>query len=122
MKKQLTAILGGAAVLAVFSGAALAANKAPETIMRANCGTCHGQLGEGGFSWVNPKKDAPRIAGKSTGNIKETARKGEVPEMPAFPPQEINDTELNNLANYIAACRSDDKNQKKLLGFSGINL
>ena len=101
MKKQLTAILGGAAVLAVFSGAAPAANKAPETIMRANCGTCHGQLGQGGFSWVNPKEDAPRIAGKSTGNIKETARKGEVPEMPAFPPQEINDTELNNLANYI---------------------
>ena len=38
MKKQLTAILGGAAVLAVFSGAAPAANKAPETIMRAKYG------------------------------------------------------------------------------------
>lgn len=80
---------------------ALAA-KAPETIMRANCASCHGQYGEGGYpSWIEPSQESMRIAGRSKSSIKKWAREGRLPEMPAFPAQEISDAELDDLATYV---------------------
>jgi len=46
MKKWFVSPLMGLFVFAAFAGGAWAA-KAPETIFRANCGSCHGQKGEG---------------------------------------------------------------------------
>lgn len=78
------------------------AAKAPETIMRANCASCHGELGEGGYaSWIDPSQESMRIAGRSKSSIKKWVREGRVPEMPAFPAQEISDAELDALATYI---------------------
>src|SRR3990170_2908073 len=88
--------------LVAFTDTALAADKPPEQIMRANCASCHGQNGEGGHpSWIDPSEDSMRIAGRSVKSLKGWVRKGRIPVMPAFPAQEINDTELDALARYI---------------------
>jgi len=103
MKKLHVVPLAGAiAAMAAFSGAALAA-KAPETIMRANCGSCHGQKGEGGTSWIDTSQRAFNIAGRSKSSIVRWTRDGRRPEMPSFPVQEINDAELSALATYVNA-------------------
>jgi len=107
MKKSYATILGGAIAMVALSGVAITANaaypteKSPEQIMRANCGSCHGQQGEGGTSWVDPSQRAFNIAGRSARSIKRWTRDGRLPEMPAFPAQEISDNELTALANYI---------------------
>jgi DNA-binding beta-propeller fold protein YncE len=75
--------------------------KAPEEIMRANCGSCHGQLGEGGTSWITGR-NAFTIGGTSTKRIKKWVRRGRAPDMPAFPYQEISNSELDDLATYIS--------------------
>lgn len=75
--------------------------KSPEQIMRANCGTCHGEKGEGGTSWIDQNKRAFAIAGRTIRSIKQWAREGRQPEMPSFAHQEISDDELDNLATYI---------------------
>lgn len=76
--------------------------RAPSAIYRANCGTCHGPMGGGGTSWIDPAYLAPPIAGASTAWIKGIARVGRIPAMPAFPEQEISDEELAHLAAYIS--------------------
>ena len=101
MKRSFITFLGGAIAMVALSGAAYAADKSPEQIMRANCGSCHGQKGEGGTSWVDTSQRAFNIAGRSARSIKRWARDGRPPEMPAFPAQEINTSELNALADYI---------------------
>ena len=107
MKKSYATFLGGAIAMVALSGVAITANaaypteKSAATIMRANCASCHGQKGEGGTSWVDPSQRAFNIAGRSVSSIKRWTRDGRLPEMPAFPVQEISDTELTALANYI---------------------
>lgn len=76
-------------------------DKSPEAIMRANCGTCHGVNGEGGFSWVESWWPAPAIAGYPPGFLRSTVRSGRPAVMPAIPEQEITDAELDALAHYI---------------------
>ena len=107
MKQSHFALLGGAIAMVALSGVAITANaayptnKSPEQIFRANCGSCHGQKGEGGASWVN-NQAAPRIAGFMMGMMFDRAvRSGFPPQMPAFPAQEINGTELSNLRQYV---------------------
>ena len=101
MKQSHFALLGGVIAMAALSGAAVAADKPPEQIFRANCQTCHGQKGAGGASWIN-NQAAPRIAGFMMGMMFDRAvRSGFPPQMPAFPVQEINGTELSNLRQYV---------------------
>jgi YVTN family beta-propeller protein len=76
--------------------------RAPQALFRANCATCHGQFAGGGTSWIDPSYPAPPIATTSPAFIKGIARAGRIAAMPAFPPQEISDEELNLLANYIS--------------------
>lgn len=93
----ITALLG----LTIVPIAVQAADKLPEQIFRANCASCHGQLGEGGFSWIDPSQRAFDIAGRSTSSITKFVRTGRIPAMPAFSNNEINDTELGALADYV---------------------
>jgi|GEM_PF-3717480 len=75
--------------------------KTPGEIMRANCGTCHGNVGEGGWSWVDPTWPAPTIAGYPANPLGWHVRNGHAPMMPAIPEQEISEEELAALALYI---------------------
>lgn len=101
----LRVLLAAAVILGVIllqAGAREALAKNPETIMRANCSTCHGKKGEGGKSWITGKP-APKIAGMAQATIETAIRTGVAPHMPAFPVREISETEKSNLADYIAA-------------------
>lgn len=107
-KRLLTLFMVGTVALAMMFISSLfvmdeaQAAKSPETIMRANCASCHGELGEGGYaSWIDPSQTSMRIAGRSKNSIKTWVRNGRLPEMPAFPAQEISDAELDALATYI---------------------
>ena len=101
MNKRFTPLIAGTFAITALTGAALAADKTPETIFRANCGTCHGQKGAGGTSWINTQA-APKIAGyMSRMMFQSHVRNGFPPQMPAFPSQEINSTELTNLFQYV---------------------
>ncbi len=75
--------------------------KTPGEIMRANCGTCHGNVGEGGWSWVDPIWPAPALVGYPSAALGAHVRNGHAPMMPAIPVQEISDEELTALALYI---------------------
>lgn len=81
--------------------AGYAADKPPEQIFRANCSTCHSENGEGGRSWIDPSVRATQISGRSPSLLKKWVRAGRLPQMPAFGINEINDTELDALANYV---------------------
>ena len=83
MKKWFVSPLMGLFVFAAFAGGAWAA-KAPETIFRANCGSCHGQKGEGGTSWIDTSQRAFNIAGRSKSSITRWTRDGRRPEMPSL--------------------------------------
>lgn len=114
-KRFISLLMAGVAVFAMMLLSSFLimdeaqAAKAPETIMRANCASCHGELGEGGYpSWIDPSQESMRIAGRSKSSIKKWVRDGRPPEMPAFPDQEINGTESNDgvdeldaLATYV---------------------
>jgi mono/diheme cytochrome c family protein/DNA-binding beta-propeller fold protein YncE len=76
--------------------------RSPEAIFRANCATCHGPQGTGGTSWIDPARHAPWIAGWPVGFIRWRVRTGSIPQMPAFPEQEISDAELAELARYVS--------------------
>src|SRR3990172_12548851 len=105
MKRSFITILGGAIAMVALSGVAITANaaypteKSPEQIMRANCGSCHGQQGEGGTSWVDPSQRAFNIAGRSARSIKRWTRDGRPPEMPALPPHQLTDNQLTTPPN-----------------------
>lgn len=71
-------------------------------IMRANCGTCHGVEGQGGYSWVDPTWFAPELAGVTEAVVKTMVRMGRPPAMPMIPEHEVSETELTALAAYIA--------------------
>ncbi|MBI5363322.1 MAG: c-type cytochrome [Planctomycetes bacterium] len=75
--------------------------RAPEAIFRANCATCHGALGMGGVSWVDPTRFASQVAGDPTAYIAWRVRNGILPVMPAFPMHEISDEELDLLVDYV---------------------
>jgi YVTN family beta-propeller protein len=77
------------------------APREPEVLYRANCSSCHGGMGTGGVSWVDPTRVAPPIAGDPTGFIGARVRAGRVPSMPSFPSQEISDEELELLVAYV---------------------
>ena len=75
-------------------------------IFAAACATCHGRDGLGGVTWIKndptDKWTAPKIAGKSLSMIKSKVRNGSNNgRMPAFGPEEITATELNNLASWL---------------------
>jgi YVTN family beta-propeller protein len=70
------------------------------TRFRANCASCHGQLGAGGHSWINEAL-APWIAGHEPDRIRAAVRAGRLPHMPAFHVDEIDDELLDALAAYV---------------------
>lgn len=99
----LIVLMTAVGIVVTLPGTVLAA-KTPQDIMRANCASCHGELGEGGYpSWVDPSQTSMRIAGRSKGSIIQWTRNGRLPEMPAFPVQEISDAEVDALATYVNA-------------------
>lgn len=77
--------------------------KAPETIFRANCASCHGEKGAGGTSWIDSSRSAPNIqgCGGMMCSVTNAVRNGFLPHMPAFGKWEINDSELSALSTYV---------------------
>ena len=78
-------------------------NHSAAVIFVAKCATCHNISGLGGVTWIKndpgDKWVAPQIAGLSISMIKSKVRNGaNNGRMPAFGPEEITDSELNNLA------------------------
>jgi cytochrome c553 len=75
---------------------------APERIIAANCGTCHGFDLMGGTSWVNGES-TNQIAGLDVRRIISVARSGLLDtSMPAFGRPRLTDAELAELARYIS--------------------
>lgn len=71
--------------------------KRGKEVFDTNCYSCHLQ-GEGGMAPALNNKPLPKFL------IKFQVRNG-LGEMPAFPEQDISDSELEDLANYVVALR-----------------
>lgn len=76
--------------------------RTPEALFRANCATCHGDLGQGGSnSWIDGAA-APTIAGVTAHHVVGAVRMGRLPSMPSFPEAAIGREELTRLALYVS--------------------
>lgn len=66
-----------------------------KAIFEANCNACHPGGGQG---------VGPDIRGKDPNAVKQQVRNGGK-NMPAFPPSQINDEQLNDLAAYVKSLK-----------------
>lgn len=98
-----TSLLSGSASAQMGGGGGMGGDMAKGAeIFRANCSSCHGDKGEGGKkSWIDNATTAPTIAGMGGMMIQNAVRNGFAPQMPAFPHQEISDTELQSVMQYV---------------------
>ncbi len=107
-KRQLAIYLIVAIVWVVgyvgFAEASAIQTQTPDKIFAASCSTCHGAQGLGGRSWIN-NVNAPRIAGLmmiTDTQARTMIRNGSDNRgMPGFGPEEITNTELNNLVSWL---------------------
>ncbi len=87
-------------------------NSAGKAIFADNCAPCHQIGGEGKIGFFPNLTDDDWMYGGTHANIQETISKGRNGYMPAFK-EVLNDTQLDNLANYVASLSGEKADAAK---------
>lgn len=88
-------------------------NSAGKAIFADNCAPCHQTGGEGKIGFFPNLTDDDWMYGGTYANIQESISKGRNGYMPAFK-EVLNDTQLDNLANYVASLSGEKADAAKV--------
>lgn len=88
-------------------------NSAGKAIFSDNCAACHQEGGQGKVGFFPNLADDDWLYGGTHAQIQETIAKGRNGYMPAFK-EVLNDTQLDNLANYVASLSGEKADAAKV--------